>query len=205
VPLRFAPHQSYFVVFRQPPRRDDAAADAKNFPRLHEVAQLDGPWDVAFDPALGGPPEVIFHELTDWSRRTEPGIKHYSGIATYGQTFDLPASVSGAKHSLLLDLGVVHSMARVRVNGHDLGILWCAPWSVEISAVVQPTGNQLEIDVANLWPNRLIGDKALPPDEQVGWTTFNPYQADSPLLPSGLLGPVTLQLTDTTPSPRKSN
>jgi hypothetical protein len=193
VPMRFEPHQSFFVVFGNRARRTIAEPEtAKNFPKLHMVGQLDGPWDLSFDPNLGGPQHVTFPGLEDWSQRSEPGIKYYSGIATYQKKFDLPDSVQLQNHPTLLDLGVVHSMARVRLNGHDLGVVWCAPWRVDITQVVQPKDNLLEIEVANLWPNRLIGDKQLPPDQQVGWTTYNPYQADSPLLPSGLLGPVSI-------------
>ncbi|MCA9438940.1 MAG: hypothetical protein KC978_24355, partial [Candidatus Omnitrophica bacterium] len=80
--------------------------------------------------------------------------------------------------------------ARVRLNGRDLGVTWCAPWRVEIGDVLKEKDNRLEIEVANLWPNRLIGDRLLPLEKQVAWTTWNPYKADSELLPSGLLGPV---------------
>jgi hypothetical protein len=89
-----------------------------------------------------------------------------------------------------LDLGVVHSLARIRLNGHDLGVVWCAPWRVEITRYLEATENELEIEVANLWPNRLIGDSALPEEERVSWTTWSPYTPESPLLPSGLIGPV---------------
>ena len=195
VPLRFAAHQSLFVVFRTP-----AAARARhrsgqtNFVKSKPVAQIDGPWDVAFDPALGGPKSVRFETLVDWTTRPEPGIKYYSGIATYRTTFDLPDGLRGtATPKLLLDLGQVQNLAQVRLNGHDLGVVWCSPWQVDISAAVQLERNCLEIEVANLWPNRLIGDQRLPADQRVTWTTWNPYKADSPLLPSGLIGPVRLK------------
>ena len=119
-----------------------------------------------------------------------------------------------------LDLGVVKNMARVSLNGRDLGVVWCAPWRVEITAAVRPQGNRLEITVANLWPNRLIGDEQLPPDCEYGkegnllrwpdwflkgeprpspsrraFSTWKHFDKDSPLLPSGLLGPVTLRVT----------
>jgi hypothetical protein len=195
VPLHFAAHQSLFVVFRTP-----AAAPARhrsgqtNFVKSKPVAQIDGPWDVAFDPALGGPKSVRFETLVDWTTRPEPGIKYYSGIATYRTTFDLPDGLRGtATPKLLLDLGQVQNLAQVRLNGHDLGVVWCSPWQVDISAAVQLERNCLEIEVANLWPNRLIGDQRLPADQRVTWTTWNPYKADSPLLPSGLIGPVRLE------------
>ncbi len=196
VPMRFEPHQSFFVVFR----KDGAAGDGvspigKNFPALRVESEIPGPWQVSFDPELGGPPQAEFTVLEDWVQRPEPGIKYYSGIATYKTTFDLPGSLRSGNDRILLDLGTVHVMARVRLNGRDLGVVWCAPRSVDITDAVQAEGNRLEIEVANLWPNRLIGDQLLPPDRRVAWTTFNPYRADSPLFPSGLLGPVRLKTT----------
>ena len=192
VPLRFAPTQSLLVVFRKPSAERAPQGERRgNFVEATAAVQITGPWEVSFDPALGGPERVRFSTLEDWRARPEPGIKYYSGIATYRTAFDLPDSVRGtAAASLLLDVGQVHNLARVRLNGHDLGVVWCAPWRVDIGGSVQPEGNRLEIEVANLWPNRLIGDQRLPADQRRTWTTWNPYSADSPLLPSGLLGPV---------------
>ena len=194
VPMRFEPHQSFFILFRkgQSPARPSVNKQP-NFQEIESLAQLKGPWHVSFDSDLGGPACITFDTLEDWSKRPEPGIKHYSGIATYRQTFDIPGNASGpGNRRLLLDLGAVHNMARVRFNGCDLGVVWCVPWRVDATDVIRQKGNQLEIEVANLWPNRLIGDQALPENERIGWTTFKPYRADSPLLPSGLLGPVAL-------------
>ncbi|MBC8874236.1 MAG: hypothetical protein H8E44_32755, partial [Planctomycetes bacterium] len=195
VPLRFEPHQSFFVVFpREVPKNTSATLGRRNFPPLSQLAEIRGPWDVAFDTSLGGPDHAHFPTLEDWIQRSEPGIKYFSGIATYRTTFDLPDKAHRSGQPLFLNLGEVHNMARVRLNGHDLGVVWCAPWQVEITDVVKPSGNRLEIDVANLWPNRLIGDQTQPPEKRITWTTWNPYRADSPLLPSGLLGPVSIIL-----------
>ncbi len=172
VPLRFEPHQSFFIVFRNaaPPASsvDPAAASAANFPVPIEIAALEGPWDVAFDPKWGGPEKITFESLDDWSRRPEAGIRYYSGTATYAKTFDLPGAVADAAKSgrVWLDLGTVKNIAGVRLNGRDLGVVWCDPWRVEITEVVKPAGNRLEIRVANLWPNRLIGDEQEPPDAE---------------------------------------
>jgi len=87
---------------------------------------------------------------------------------------------------------VVKNLARVRLNGQDCGVAWCPPWRVELTGTITNGTNALEIEVANLWPNRLIRDQSLPKSERLTWTTHNPYTKDSPLLPSGLLGPVTL-------------
>ena len=170
--------------------RGEGESRSRNFPELHKVAELAGPWEVAFDPKWGGPQRVTFDTLQDWSKRQEDGIRFYSGTAVYRKSFDAPKVPRGQR--IYLDLGVVKNLARVRLNGRDLGAVWCAPWRVDITEAVKPTDNRLEIDVANLWPNRLIGDQALPAAQRLTSTTWNPFKKDSPLLESGLLGPVTL-------------
>jgi hypothetical protein len=211
MPLQFAPKQSYFIVFRRKATRA-AASRARNFPALRRLAGLTGPWEVAFDPKSGGPGNVTFRQLEDWSRRPEKGIRYYSGRATYRKTFELPA---GSARRVFLDLGEVKNLAQVRLNGKDLGIVWTAPWRVDITeAAVRGGSNELEIDVVNLWPNRLIGDGLLPKSQRMTRTNVTTYDTPHPifdysdtdadsgkpkmssaalkLLPSGLLGPVTL-------------
>jgi hypothetical protein len=210
IPLEFAAHQSFFVVFTTQPTTAKStttvATGAKNVPVVDPVQTLTGAWTVAFDPKWGGPEQVTFETLQDWTQRAESGIKYYSGIATYRKTFAFNP-VKGKQ--AFLDLGVVNDMARVRLNGKDLGVIWCAPWRVEITSVVKPGDNQVEIEVVNRWPNRLIGDQqeADANVRDVQWTegfldgkaqktgrytftTFNPYKKDSKLFPSGLIGPV---------------
>ena len=195
VPLTFAPRQSYFVVFRKK-ARTGGSKDAKNFPELKPVAQIAGPWELSFDPEWGGPESVVFEKLDDWSKRPEPGIRYYSGTATYRKTFDLPQAVGNSPRPIYLELGQVKNLATVRLNDEDLGVVWTAPWRVEITDAVKPTGNRLEIDVVNLWPNRLIGDAALLPEKPLTKTNVTTFKKDSPLLPSGLLGPVSLTAED---------
>jgi hypothetical protein len=117
----------------------------------------------------------------DWTTRDERGIKYYSGIATYRKTFDLPKETPAGSREpgrkIYLDLGTVHGMARVRLNGKDLGVAWCAPWQIEITGAVKDRANLLEIDVANRWSNRMLGDQQ-PPDKDVRTDKW----------PSGLLG-----------------
>jgi len=205
IPMEFDAFQSFFVVFGG---KDDAppSKTEKNFPDLTRVQELSGAWDVAFDPKWGGPEKAAFDELQDWTTRPEPGIKYYSGIATYRKTFHLDQPPGGRTY---LDLGAVRDMARVKLNGKDLGVVWCAPWRVEVTGAVEAGVNQLEIEVVNRWPNRMIGDKQpadanartveCPPGFLGGrkiktgrhtFSTADPYDARSPLLPSGLLGPV---------------
>jgi len=192
-PITFAPRESFFVVFPRsgPAERDESIVGSVNFRKATAVARLERSWEVSFDPKWGGPEKVTFDALRDWTQMPEEGIKYYSGIAVYRRSFDHPA-VPAADSKVYLDLGTVHEMARVRLNGMDLGVVWCAPWRVEITRALQAGENRLEIELANLWPNRLIGDASKPEEERVTWT-YSPYSAENDLLPSGLLGPVTIQ------------
>jgi len=216
--LRFEPAQSWFVVFRKEPGNvtGNLKLETGNLKPLIELA---GPWTVQFDPKWGGPTNpVIFTDLSDWAKQSDPGIKYYSGTATYRKTFDLP-QVSSFKEpvsKLYLDLGNVEVMARVKVNSKDCGIVWKPPYRVEISNAIRNGQNELEIEVVNTWVNRMVGDEQLPLDSEwkdwetlLSWpdwfkqggrspsgrttfTTARHYNKNSPLQPSGLLGPVKL-------------
>ena len=131
---------------------------------------------------------MTFDTLVDWTVRPEPGIRHYSGTATYRTTFDAPSDWQPGE-SLQIDLGTVHEVATVFVNGTRVGTAWTAPFAVT-AANVKEKGNVLEVRVTNLWPNRLIYDAGLPEGERLTHTNINPYKPGDPLLPSGLLGPV---------------
>jgi hypothetical protein len=198
--LQFHPRQSMFVVFGGETRLAGGSHDPK-FQGEKALQELVGPWDVRFDPkwfypvdklngraALG---EVRFEALDDWCNREEEAIRFYSGTAVYQKTFDLEFSLgdySGKK--VFLDLGIVKEIAAIRLNGEELGTIWCAPWRMDISGVLRSKSNQLEIEVVNLWPNRLVGDSTLPNDQRRTRTNITSYSKDSPLLSSGLLGPV---------------
>jgi hypothetical protein len=191
VPMAFAPFRSFFIVFPRAPAPAARSSAGTNFPGLQPQLELAGPWAVRFDPAWGGPAKVEFDALVDWTSRPEEGIRHYSGTATYLKSFDLRRSPAPGER-WYLDLGVVKNIAEVRLNSRPLGIVWTAPWRIEITAAVHAGANRLEIDVVNLWPNRLLGDKTLPPEKRFTRTNIV-LPADAQLLPSGLLGPVTVQ------------
>jgi hypothetical protein len=103
-----------------------------------------------------------------------------------------------------LDLGDVKNLAEVSVNGTSLGILWKRPFRVDVTGALKPGANQIEVKVTNLWVNRMIGDRQ--PDASTKYTFTSPafYKADSPLLPSGLLGPVQILRSDPAPASRSS-
>ena len=202
VPLEFAGRQSWFVVFRQPAA--PAARPGSNFPAMTTLAAITGEWEVSFDPKWGGPAKVAFASPSDWSKHNIPGIKFYSGRAVYRKTFDYAPGSAGAGvvGRVLLDLGAVRDVAVVRVNGREVGTLWIAPWQVDVSTVLKPGANTLEIEVINPWNNRLVGDLALLPAERRTFLSLATVKANAPLLPAGLLGPVTLRTTTRPPSLR---
>ncbi len=210
IPLLFDAHQSYFLVFIA---EKQAAAlvkpDGKNFPGRRKLLTLEGSWKLSFDPKWGGPEEIAFDRLADWTTRPEEGIKYYSGTAGYQKTFTISKEMLASGRSLYIDLGEVNCMAQVRLNGTELGTLWTAPWSLEITKAAKIGENHLEIRVVNLWPNRLTGDEQYPADgvsngkwpewllnnsprnsERYTFAAYNFYKKDAPLLKSGLLGPV---------------
>ena len=189
VPLEFGPCGSAFVIFRKAIGPKVNGTTATNYPTLKPRLELGGGWDVSFDPKWGGPAKIRFDELTDWTKHADKGIKFYSGTAIYRKTFTLPAAPDKGRQ-LVLDLGEVREVAEVRVNGKDLGVVWTRPARVDIASAVKAGTNDLEVTVVNLWPNRLIGDAALPPEKRFSETNMRKFVATSPLLPSGLLGPV---------------
>ncbi len=154
--------------------------------------EISGPWEVSFAPGRGAPEKITFDQLADWTQRSEDGIKYFSGKATYRKTLEVsaqPPSGSG----LILDLGKVNDIAVVRVNGQELGTLWQPPYRLDIGAAVKPGANTLEVDVVNTWNNRLAGDAALPVEQRHTSITAQTVTKESPILPAGLVGPVTLQ------------
>jgi hypothetical protein len=168
-------------------------------PQIPAPLELAGPWDLTFPPKLGAPERATFENLISWSDSAVEGIKYFSGTATYTKSFELPKNLFGAGQRLFLDLGEVKNLAEVSINGKPLGILWKEPFRVEITDAAKPGNNQLTVKLTNLWPNRLIGDEKLPESQRITWASVSLYKADSPLLPSGLLGPVKVISAQTIP------
>ncbi|WP_253717913.1 glycosyl hydrolase [Sphingomonas sp. AP4-R1] len=173
----------------------------------HIVATISGPWDVTFQPDRGAPAAARFDHLSDFRANADPGIRYFSGIATYRTTLDVPRMTAKRASGLWLDLGDVRDLAEVVVNGTPVGTVWKPPYRVDISRAVRPGRNIVDVRSVNLWVNRLIGDVQpgatkkvtfTAADGQIDATTARgrsaqmPYKPDAPLRPSGLLGPVTL-------------
>jgi hypothetical protein len=179
--------------------------------------EITGPWDLRFPPNWGAPEHVTLDRLISWSAHPDAGVKYFSGTATYSKTIQVPAGLIEGNRRFYLDLGKVAVIAQVKLNGQDLGTLWTAPYRADVTGVLRPGDNDLEIKVVNLWINRLIGDEQLPEDSERNnngtlkrwpewlmkgqpnptgrftFTSWRLWHKNDPLVESGLLGPVTLQ------------
>jgi len=189
IPLDLQPEDAAFVVFRKPL---SGGVTSATIPAAGPVQtmQLSGNWSVAFEPGRGAPASIAMPALKPLNESNDAGIKYFSGVASYNVNFTPPKKAKlGAP--LWLDLGKVGDVAEVRVNGKLAGTVWLAPNRVDIGALVKQGTNSLEVRVANLWVNRLIGDKQ-PGGDKIGFVAAPTYKPDAPLRPSGLIGPVTL-------------
>jgi len=187
LPLHLEPWGTVFVVFRNP-----AAAAARVQPNIvrTKLADVDGPWSVSFQAGRGAPASITLDRLMSWTESEEAGVKYFSGVGTYRKAIDAPADWFRAG-GVWLDLGDVKNLAEVSVNGVPLGVAWHAPYRVDVSKALKPGKNEVVVKVVNTWVNRLIGDQQ-PGATKYTYADIAPYKADSPLQPSGLLGPVTV-------------
>lgn len=201
--------------------RKSGSASPLQVSTIHIPKVIRGSWHVSFPPNLGAPAEITLPELISLHKHAEPGVRYFSGTATYSMRFNvLPAGPSDMR--FFLDLGQVEVFAEVRLNGKNFGILWRPPYRVDVTEALRSGENELEVLVTNLWPNRLIGDEQLPPENEydetrslfggaikklpdwyvegkpkppvgrITFTTWKHFDKDSPLLESGLVGPVRL-------------
>ncbi len=187
VPLHLEPDDAIFIVF-----------SGKTSEQIHTVPEkteniittVEGPWEITFQPDRGAPGKITLDILSAWNENPDKGVKYFSGIATYHNTIEAADDWFKEGTELSLDLGNVKNLAEVIINDKSLGIVWKQPFKVNVTDVLKTGQNNLEIKVTNLWVNRLIGDQQPGITEKITYTTQPFYQADSPLLPSGLLGPV---------------
>ena len=160
---------------------------------------IEGPWDVRFPHGWGAPVLNTFDTLHSWTDSPIEGIQSFSGIATYRKDFSFNMSNINTNMLVYLDLGEVREIARVYLNGEELGISSFAPHRFDVTNVVRDGVNYLVIEIANTWLNRMIADDNLPnpqrlthsniangPTSETGWKDAQPKA-------SGLLGPVRLE------------
>ncbi|HEX7854172.1 MAG TPA: glycosyl hydrolase [Sphingobium sp.] len=186
VPLALAPHEAAFVIFRQPLTIANWTAPLI---RQSVLTTLGGPWTVSFEAGRGAPGTRILDRLSSLSEASDPGIRYFSGAATYSRSFTVPGKWLKSGRRVEIDLGDVREIATISVNGKRTTTAWHAPYRADITDALRKGKNKLEVEVINLWPNRLIGDKQ-PGTKPVAFAPTSPYRANSPLLASGLIGPV---------------
>ena len=228
--LTIEPNGSRFLVFM--PGTDESAISDSLATLLtcststQNILTLSDGWDITFPDVT----QMTHQPLFDWTTSSVPAIKYFSGTATYSHYFTL-TNRQLKQGRLVLSLGKVKNMATVRINGISFPMMWKAPFLLDISSAVKAGNNKIEIDITNLWPNRMIGDEQEPDD--IEWSEplvyeyapgkpmagyymaaipewlkngtprpsqgrktvgcFKFFTNDSPLLPSGLLGPVEIR------------
>jgi hypothetical protein len=191
LPLTLQGHESCFVVFSNNRNEKGDSNYSQNFPELKVVQKLDKPWEVEFVNKKFGPLEPLtLNTLTSWTELPNEKAKYYSGTAVYKTKFNLEEIPEG---ELYINLGDVGVMAEIKINGQDIGGVWIHPFRLNTKNTIKTGENSLEIEVVNLWRNRIVGDKALALEERFAWTIFDDADGKEKLQPSGLLGPVTFE------------
>jgi hypothetical protein len=191
VPIELQAYESMFIVFRTSGK---ALLGKQNFPKPTSISEQNNLWKLNFEGKLSNPKPIQLNKLQDLSKSNDPLIKYFSGNIVYNSTFEV--NLSEAKNNdVYLDLGEVNNMAKIWINDQYVGGLWTPPYRVKVSAALKQGLNKVRIDVVNTWVNRMIGDKIVPEKERETWSGINPYNPDSPLQKTGLLGPIKLIYT----------
>jgi hypothetical protein len=191
VPLSLQKHESCFIVFTSGSNKHTDSGYAVNSPQAQVLKVLESEWIVEFENKEFGPgEEVKFDSLYDWTESPDPSIKYYSGTATYTTEFNMEEIPRG---EIFLNLGNVGVLAKVLLNGETLGVTWMAPYCVHVGEDLIEGINKLEIEVVNVWRNRMLGDMELSEGERFTTYTVADLRAGEQLIPSGLMGPVSLE------------
>ncbi|MDR0336068.1 MAG: hypothetical protein LBI18_03160, partial [Planctomycetaceae bacterium] len=193
IPLEFAPCGSVFVVFRDKIDSTVQGIGQSNSVTFDKTLEIPASWHVRFDPEWGGLPEPVeFKKLESWTKHDHPAIRYYSGLATYSQEIDLEFKQG---QRIFLEVDNVHELAEVKINNQSCGTIWASPFRVEITSACQLGKNRIEIEVANHWANRIIGDAAKPENERRTRTNIQRLTPETKLVESGLIGSVKILLT----------
>jgi hypothetical protein len=193
VPIKMKGLESWFIVFTNSELDTSEKNYAVNFPESKVTTTLENPWKVDFKNKEIGPKQPVeFPKLTDWITSDADRIKYYSGTAVYTSTFNYKKD-EGTK-DVFIDLGSVGVMASVKINGQNIGTTWIAPFKLNANDAIKEGENTIEVEVVNVWRNRLTGDKTLPEDERTTWVNVDGITPEEALIPSGLIGPVTIQV-----------
>lgn len=191
VPIKMLAHQSWFVVFTNNDENIEHGFE-KNFPEFRQVQTINSDWSVNFlNKDIGPKPPVHFESLTDWTLSDNEKIKYYSGTARYETSFELNSNPENEE--LYINLGDISVMAKVKLNGVDLGGVWMAPYRLKATNHLEAGTNKIEIEIVNLWRNQLIKDKKLPKEDRYTWHLVDDIKENEEAHSSGLLGPVTIE------------
>lgn len=184
VNLELAPHESVFIVLSD---YNSPAGTRRLNPA--ETIEIGGEWDAYFDPAMGGPGKITLSQLEDYTVSDNPQIKYFSGTAEFSNSFTI-TPVENSSYELKLN--GFNDAAEVIVNGKPAGSIWCSPWNLDITEYLRRGENKITLRVANSLYNRMIGDADKPEEERYTHATFPIVDKDTPLVPSGISGPVTV-------------
>jgi hypothetical protein len=187
IPLTLEPYESGFVVFVKKARKTETKS---NFPEFETVMKIDNPWVVDFTSPFNEHFVLNMNRLEDWSDSKNEQLKYFSGTAHYQTTFELEQL---PENKIFIKLEDLSAIARISLNGKTAGGLWTPPFRIDVSELVKPGKNTLEIEVVSTWNNRLVKDQTLKEGERKTWLTFNPFKSDTPLVKSGLIGPVRIE------------
>lgn len=181
IPLQFESWDAYFIIFKG---KTAAQSYTKTTSKESLITPITGTWKVSFNNKIAD-----FESLNSWTENIDADIKYFSGTAIYENKFQINSPIGG--RGAVIDLGDVKHIAEVIINGKNVGTAWKKPFKLDISEAIKTGENSIEIKVTNLWVNRLIGDSQ-PNAKKTTFTTIPFYRKDSPLLPSGLLAPITV-------------
>lgn len=193
IPVRLAPTESSFFIFEKGITDQPQALDmALNYPATTELVQLNKEWTLNLTTMFNETRKIKINELTDLSQSKDDFIKHFSGTANYTNNFNIKHIPAGER--IVLDLGEVCEMAKVKINGKSVGGVWTAPYTIDVTDAVKTGKNTIEVSVVNNWLNRIVGDIKLPENERKTKYSFHTYNQDTPLQKSGLIGPVKIMV-----------
>ena len=189
IPMRLAPNESAFIVFKDPVDVCSASLDMDaNYPVADTLLTINRPWSLSLQTMLGEKKQLMLKNLVSLTTSTDRFVRYFSGTATYKTTFTMPQLQKGCTYKL--DLGQVYEMAKVKLNGRYIGGVWTPPYTIDATPYLKTGRNEVEINVVNNWKNRIVGDLQLPKNERRTSFTHLSYGADTPLQPAGLIGAV---------------
>lgn len=222
IPVWFDQSGSVFVVFNKTNKKGNSIVSVKRNALDIPPIPFTEPWQLTFPKGWGAPEKIEFPRLISYTEHQDEGIKYFSGTVVYHTTVSVPENAIGKNRTIYLDLGQVEVIAQVKVNGKDFGTFWKPPFKIDVTSAIRGGKNEVEVSVTNLWPNRLIGDERqfpadesyddrawkyfrewpqkkdnpLPDPRRMTFTVFRAWSKDDDLLPSGLIGPVSLKIAE---------